>query len=64
MRFPCMEHAKYFDARYFDIRLFDGDGQLILVVPVAGEKYETVLRRAERVMSEHDAARFEVRGLP
>jgi hypothetical protein len=52
------------NARYFDIRLFDDNGQLALVVPVASEKYETALMQAERVMSEHDAAKFEIRGLP
>jgi hypothetical protein len=59
MRFQGMESAKY-----FDIRLFDGNGQLVLIVPVASEKYETVLMQAERVMAQHEAVKFEIRGLP
>ena len=59
MRFQWMENSKY-----FDIRLFDRDDQLVLVVPVAGEKYETVLMQAQRVMSQHDAAKFEIKSLP
>jgi hypothetical protein len=59
MRFPIMESKKY-----FDVRLFDQDGQLVLVVPIAGEKYETVLMQAQRVMSQHEAATFEIRTLP
>ena len=59
IRYSDMENSKY-----FDILLFDKSDQQILVVPVSGERYETVLMKANRLMSEHGAAAFKVRSLP
>jgi hypothetical protein len=47
----------------YEIRLFNGDGHLILVVPTMAVARDAALVRAVSALSEHGAARFEVRRL-
>jgi hypothetical protein len=52
------------NSRSYDIRLLDGDGQLLLVIPMVGDSDQAVSMKAGQMLSKHGAAAYEIRKLP